>query len=632
MIDPDAFKKSSPFRNTHNDSASNYNLSNTTSDLLKFQLQEQFRSKLMELNSESNSKGRPPSTQDLNFLNNPVLQDSFNSHLQSSINDGNVSIRNDSSYSSLSLSTAPSSVEDETFEMESFIDKNANTHNYLNLKVLIENSIFDTSKINKDAILSLSSLKSLKNAISESKEKQRYLLSKITLAQQFIADIVMEDLHNSGENSDINSTSSNPVDAKLIIKILKSTGSLQDQLININTHLETLTTKLNNHNLACLVLGYVEDVKLSTSGNAFEEHLRSNRQSNNNITGASSPLTSPGRANVNDNDSLLKSFDSMLSHIVSIAAQRNVTLPSPPTAQDSLDNRTKWAQKCIDEILLQSQPISENNISVLASETEFPTQAENGSTTINNNNNLVKNGRFSTSTSSTNNTPSKKADYSLLNDTSFFSNSSFSPSKTVNEKMISEYKTALNDLRFSYQYLSKEYELSRESSSKLIQDYRKKINALEKEQHKNKNHSRASQSSSSDSNNSEIIMNKDKEIAKLRRELNELRVDRLGMRTGNGSSYSLASPKMSHDTSHLQTQVSPITGESLQVPHDTLSEDEDISRPVSASYSGMSNAILRKEFKKIVNNIQDQYEVELSEERLKRRQLQMEVQSLKNSD
>ena len=43
----------------------------------------------------------------------------------------------------------------------------------------------------------------------------------------------------------------------------------------------------------------------------------------------------------------------------------------------------------------------------------------------------------------------------------------------------------------------------------------------------------------------------------------------------------------------------------------------------------MSNGILRKEFKKIVGEIQDQYEVELNEERIRRRKLEQELNKLR---
>lgn len=52
-----------------------------------------------------------------------------------------------------------------------------------------------------------------------------------------------------------------------------------------------------------------------------------------------------------------------------------------------------------------------------------------------------------------------------------------------------------------------------------------------------------------------------------------------------------------------------------------------VARPSSFGNS-TSTAILRKEFKKIISDIQDQYELELSEERIRRRKLSEEVKKL----
>lgn len=53
MIDTEAFVRNSPFKLTHNDSSDRYNLNNTTPDLLKFQLQEQYRSTMSELHKDA---------------------------------------------------------------------------------------------------------------------------------------------------------------------------------------------------------------------------------------------------------------------------------------------------------------------------------------------------------------------------------------------------------------------------------------------------------------------------------------------------------------------------------------------------------------------------------------------------
>ena len=107
----------------------------------------------------------------------------------------------------------------------------------------------------------------------------------------------------------------------------------------------------------------------------------------------------------------------------------------------------------------------------------------------------------------------------------------------------------------------------------------------------------------------EVVDAKDKEIARLRKEISLMKIDHMGSRSPRSSS-TLASP-------------------SLFWPDN---DDDDTQLPHSASSfrsntkSNTSTAILRKEFKKIVSEIQDRHEVELSEERHLRRQLEEKLQ------
>ena len=95
------------------------------------------------------------------------------------------------------------------------------------------------------------------------------------------------------------------------------------------------------------------------------------------------------------------------------------------------------------------------------------------------------------------------------------------------DKIVSEYKTALNDLKFSYEYLAKEYEMSKISSDKVIHDYRKKITELE-QQLQSKTDLMTPPETASFGSDSDSLENKDKEISRLRKELNMLKIDKLG--------------------------------------------------------------------------------------------------------
>ncbi|CAI5757347.1 unnamed protein product [Candida verbasci] len=404
MINSEAFIKNSPFKITHSDASDNYNLTNSTPELIKFQL------KLNKSNSNQD-------------LNSSILQDSFSMHLKNNV------------VPSLSSSTSTLYEED---DVESFVYSKSTRNNYLNLKILIENSVFDSSKL-KDSIISLKEVHEIKNLIEEKKESKEYLLNKVSITQQFINDIVNEEL-----------------DQSTLTGILKTQSTLNQQLQKITQELEELTLKLSNHNLSCLALGYIEDVKIMEDSDTPPSSVASSPRKTHDIS------------------------DSIFSHLAHIAAQRDIVLPQPT------DSKIIWLQQCIDTIL---------------------------------------------------NTPKATKE----------------PIKI--DKSLQEYKTALNDLRFSYQYLSKEYEISRDSSAKLIQEYRKKISQLE----------------SPPPSSSDTLESKDQEISRLRKELSLLKIDKIN------------------------------------------SPEESV------------NNTLRKEFKKIVTDLQDQYELELTEERMKCRKLQQQL-------
>lgn len=214
-------------------------MKNTTPELLKFQLQEQYRNKLSDLHE--NHHDLP----NLNLLYTQFLQGSFNNHLQTNIDQEHITLEAEVP----SLSSTPITDNEE----EGYITIGDNKANYINLRVLIENSVFDTSKINKDAILTLPRLKKLKQEIEDKKEFKQYLLSRYGISQQFFTEML-----NTDKQESLN------LDAPLLLKFLKLNNYLQQQLLQVSEYLDNLILQLNNHNLTCLVLGYIEDIKLTS--------------------------------------------------------------------------------------------------------------------------------------------------------------------------------------------------------------------------------------------------------------------------------------------------------------------------------------------------------------------------------
>ncbi|CCG21574.1 hypothetical protein CORT_0A11890 [Candida orthopsilosis Co 90-125] len=544
MIDTQVFNHESPFKQTHNDSANSYNLTNTTPDLVKFQLQEQYRSSL-NVATEANAHDLPSSSQ-----NAYPFQDPFNHHLQAS------SVLYPSLINIPSLSSTPTSTDDDeadNISIDAFLQ--SSKPNYMNLKVLIENAAFDSTQLAKESILPLNEVQKLKHIVEEKVELQQYLLSKIALSQQFINEVVYKE----------------DVESETLLRVIKTVSSLQSQLISNNKELDDARQKVNNHNLSCMLLGYIEDVKRSR----FEDEGPNTQSYSEDQAGkpSSSVTSSPAK----QHRTSPKLYESLSAYIANIAAQRNVTLAPPPT-DDVVEIKINWLQECIDAILLK--PVA--------------SQSTDDTSLIGNNSMLEKS--FTTLSSS-----------------------------DVN-KTLSEYKTALTDLKFSYQYLAKEYELSRISSSKLIQDYRKKIDKLEKDRGIADSEScRSSMSGSMSPSYSTSIDNKNKEITKLRKELNLLKVDNIGVSKRSSAATSLK--YNSGDFSSTTTGKNSGTSDE----DDVTSQISSIaSRGGTTSASGVSNSILRSEFKKIVSEMQDFYEQELAEERMLRKRLEDNFDRFKN--
>lgn len=511
--------KNSPFQLAHTD---NYNLDNTTHELLKFQLSEDARNNSLLENT----------TQTQHFDNSSFLQ---NALFDTSTKDV-TQTRSDDSFDDGHISRV--STPDSDVSIPWNIGAEQDPRAYLNLKVLIENSVFDTSRLSQKEVLPLHKVKKLKQKIADKQEHKNYLTDRISISSQFCSTLLSN-----------YSYSDNELDAKLLLKILKQTVSLQLELINTSEELDLLTHKLNSHNMACLVLGYVEDLKLSALPTG--RHL-SVPQAN-------------GNTSLDSN--LLQALEVLFSHVASLAAQKDIPLPDFPSnsEQDSLQSKILWATQCIEALASQSRPLTGETID---SDQYDP-----------------------------------NIDNSVVRDHSFLSVTPYDVYKKEGSenKTLSEYRLALNDLRFSHQYFMKEYEYLKQNSVKTILEYRRKNALLETEVSRLKNGS--SMSLSSNLSSRDILESKDKEIAQLRREVNAYKIEFLGN-------------KSPHESMHSAL----LTPES--------NEGESMSPSFKPMGLSMSNAILRKEFKKIVADMQDQYEIELSEERLKRRELEEKVQRL----
>lgn len=438
-----------------------FHLANTTHDLLKFQL------------SEENPEPHPKIPSNIDF----------DCHLQafaSKVASDDDSVNDEFSHTEERLgATTPS-------------EKSFST-NYLNLKVMIENAVFDSLDLGPHAVVLWKRLQRLKAEIADLKEKQLYVRQRLEVSSQFCSSFIFNRLVKE-------------VDQELAYNLLRQNSGLHTEYFGVSDALEREELTLRNHNLACLMMGYVEDVKKGAS-------------------------TESARA-------LGDVVDSIFAHLAAVAAHRHIELPQPLEGDvHSLEARVTWAQQCIDA--LAAGPPSPPKLAATADTSVLLHQD------------------------------------SVLRDHSFLSATPYKEQSS--EKVISEYRMALNDLRFSHEYFMKEYEYLKENSLKTILEYRRKNAALEKELLLGR-----------DVVLRDLLDSKEKEISRLKRELLALKVDTLGNK------------RLSD-----------------------LHEKDQLVPPTSTS-----NAILRKEFKVIVLEMQSQYEVELGEERLQRRRLEEKLAAL----
>lgn len=560
QIDADVLAKNSPFKILQGKEYG-ANTIDSTPELLNFQLQNQHNNKMQELNEKERTAGT-------DLLYSLELQGSFNERLQMLLDQKQVKIEEEVP----GLDSSPSLKDEESDTNSERLDSETEgtgkmKPNYLNLRVLIENSVFDVSMIKKEAILTLSHLKHLKKTLQYKLETRDYLLSKFQISHEFLLSLIT------------NPKWEEQLDVPFLLKSLKLNVKLQDVLFSINNDIESLTRKLNNHNHACLVLGYVEDIRLAAlSSGSMNAEANCSQFSMNEKQDHS----------LSTSESVQKSFDSLFSLIASTAAQRNIQLPSPTFKEDeqsSFASRLDWTQKCIATIVLDQKQGSRPH-----SNDEAITEE-------------IAGGLHDSAQAS----QSKLAPFGATSDISLGGE---------NEKSVSELKTALNDLRFSHQYLTREFEHSRASSMKTIQEYRKRMNFLEKEINKVKDAEEGQREISCDD-----IEAKDREISKLRKDLNLLRIETLGYRTSKSPSSSCSAnisclSPVAANLEYLEEKGYP--GEQSS-PYEI--------RP-NSSGSSMSTGILRDEFKKIVEELHDQYELELCEERMRRRKLEEELKNL----
>ncbi|ODV86246.1 hypothetical protein CANARDRAFT_27499 [[Candida] arabinofermentans NRRL YB-2248] len=261
-----------------------------------------------------------------------------------------------------------------------------------------------------------------------------------------------------------------------------------------------------------------------------------------------------------------RSLDDLVSTVMSLSIQSGVQLPNPdPATMGNLHGRIDWCSNCISSLVEGVRNGSS------------PTHSQPASATVER---FVDAGE-------------KKKD--------------------ENEKV--DLKTALHDLQFAHNYLTRQYEDERDQYSHQLSQLRLQLE--ESKELLNESNMELSRSTNQTINlqmkitelQSELLK-KDQAALRLIQENNLLKVDHLGQQpTSSAKSNSSDSPPTTPRTSFGSPEAYSTTGKSSNIP-------------TSPTRNNVSASILRMEFKKLVNSINSRFEKELEVQRAEKERLQ----------
>ncbi|KAH3682873.1 hypothetical protein WICPIJ_006155 [Wickerhamomyces pijperi] len=434
--------------------------------------------------------------------------------------------------------------------------------------------------------------------------------------------------------------------AKLINNILSKDGAVNEEdlmmLRGLTTTNEQLLIKLGDVSndmqkrektiesqyLLALKVAYFEDLDLENGVDMFSVRERTMNDSTvihtNNINNNTSINNATPGSNGVARD---VQTEQLLSYIVSLVVQRNIPLPVPD--DHAADSQNKWAKDCVDALLNASE-VSSDGKKLLPSPT----------------------GSIS----------KDSAQLKLEHDHK-------------------ELKTAMSDLQFAHQFLTRQFEEERTLNNQVIQNHLKKQKSLENKLAENiiilEKSTQKSILIEHEKNILESqLSDRIKEIQSLQRQLSDLKLSTLGIpsSTNSSSPYSqtnsargLQSPDQTHLTSFNTTvnqdypsSASPVTGISINLePSHNLSRNGSISHPPhtpilhqssnnhlntptsnSSSANGSTThggertsvSLMRNEFKRMYKDLQTQHEELLTREVDERKRLERLVAEYRSAE
>ncbi|ODV97511.1 hypothetical protein PACTADRAFT_47418 [Pachysolen tannophilus NRRL Y-2460] len=344
--------------------------------------------------------------------------------------------------------------------------------------------------------------------------------------------------------------------------------TLTAELAELDNELFKVTESLNNQYLKMLSAGYISNIT-------------HNKKPANHYT------------NNNDENNINTLLDDLFSHIASVAVKQNVVLPAPSAlSNNQLVNKIHWSKDCINTVLANHSSKSLE----AKSESEKPTDS----------------------------------------------------------REIINLKTALTDLQFSHKFIRKQYEDEKAQHNYLINNLNFKVKHSQdllietnKELAKQTSHIIDLEKKLSEAEI--IINNQNKEINELYKKNNLLKIDHLGEQPLSSSRrYSrgeILTPlstsngdEMEDDKENNRSSLSPITNLTnnssipttpmLNFKQESLLGSPNHANGISNSGANNNNngnistSILRLEFKKLINEINQKHYLELQHEKNENKKLE----------
>lgn len=209
---------------------------------------------------------------------------------------------------------------------------------------------------------------------------------------------------------------------------------------------------------------------------------------------------------------------------------------------------------------------------------------------------------------------------------SLLASSSAAPAvKNEAEPEVAKLKTALQDLQFAHQYLTKQYGDERSLNSEIMDSYKKKSLSLENKLSESSIQlERATQRTILVEHEKNVLLEKYEGVTRtlhdLKREMALIRIDNIG------PDSAMSSPSRHHQVS----PSSPVTGLTMPLEQESnpktplmqQTRSSHLPSPPSPPRFSSSISVLRKEFKKMVVDLHNEYENELEKEKSERMRLQ----------